>query len=223
MRTLPSAVAAHLAAGGGVAVQVLVWLTVRDRTTGALEPFGFWTGADHQVITIGEEARTYYGGGAMITPAAVTSATAQLSRSWQLTVSKLDPAVAEAVRVYDARMAPFEVHEWLSDPVTNLPLAEPQRVVRGTVMDLSIPTPPAGQQAEVTIRVVTDAYRLTRGLTLKRSNTALEARTVGADLFRRYGDLKGIPVAWGEFSTNDASLLGNSAPPNSWKWAGGAR
>lgn len=220
MRNLPSAVAAHLAAGGGMAVQMLVWLVARDRATGAPEPFGFWTGADHQMITVAGEGRTYYGAGALLEVDPVTSSTAQLSRSWQFKVSQLDPTVAEAIRTYDARLAPVEVHEWHWDPEANLPLAEPLRVMRGTVMDLAVPTPPAGQQAEAIVRIVTDAWRLTRGLPLMRSHEALQARTAGADSFRRYGNLTGVSVAWGEHSAAAGDLFSAAAAP---AWTGGQR
>jgi len=221
MRNLPSAVAAHLAAAGtGMHVEILVWLVARDRATGAPEPFGFWTGADHQVIAVAGEGRTYYGAGALLEVDPVTSSAAQLSRSWQFKVSQLDPTVAEAVRAYDARLAPVEVHEWHWNPETNLPLAEPVRVIRGTVMDLSVPTPPAGQQAEATVRIVTDAWRLTRGLPLMRSHEALLARTAGADSFRRYGNLTGVPVTWGERTAAAGDLFSAAAAP---AWTGGQR
>lgn len=219
MRNLPAAVSAHLAADGtGPHVEMLVWLVARDRATGAPEPFGFWTGADHQVITVAGEGRTYYGAGALLEVDPVTSSTAQLSRSWQFKVSQLDPTVAEAIRTYDARLAPVEVHEWHWDPEANLPLAEPVRVMRGTVMDLAMPTPPAGQQTEATVRIVSDAWRLTRGLPLMRSHEALQARTGGADAFRRYGNLTGVSVAWGEHTSS-----GKSAASASPAWTGGNR
>ena len=212
MRSLPSAVAAHYAAGGHADVQVLVWITARDRVTGDPQSLGFWTGADHQVIEVEGASRTYYGVGALLEIEPVASVSSAQERVWSLSASPLDAQIAEAVRTYDARLAPVEVHEWHHDPITNLPLADPVRVIRGTLMEMNIPTPPEGQDTAATLQIVSDAYRLTRGLTKKRSDEALQSRTDGADRFRRYNSLVGINVWWGEQSATDPGSSGPRPP-----------
>ena len=212
MRALPPAIAAHYAAGGHADVQVLVWITARDRETGAPHSLGFWSGADHQEIEVVGALRTYYGAGALLAFEPVASVSSAQERVWSLSVSPLHDQIAEAIRLYDARLAPVEVHEWHHDPLTHLPLADPVRVVRGTLMELDIPTPPDGQESAVTLKVVSDAWRLTKGLTLKRSDEALKARSGGADRFRRYNSLVGINVWWGERSATDAGG-GRPRPP----------
>ncbi|MFE3839657.1 hypothetical protein ABNX41_21770, partial [Rhodobacteraceae bacterium PA1-206B] len=66
MRTLPAAVAAHLAARKPLLVHQLLWISARNRTSGAVETLGLWTGEDHQSITVGGQSRTYYGAGAVL-------------------------------------------------------------------------------------------------------------------------------------------------------------
>ena len=126
-------------------MHVLVWITARDRVTGAPHSLGFWTGADHQAIDVAGETRTYYGVGALLDVEPVASVSSAQERVWSLAVSPLHAQIAEAVRTYDVRLAPVEVHEWHHDPLTHLPLADPVRVVRGTLMELDLPTPPEGQ------------------------------------------------------------------------------
>jgi len=198
MRTLPAPIAAHLGAATGFAVAVLIWIVARNRTTGAAEALGLWTGADVQSIMVDGQARTYHGAGALLDLDPVTSSANLAERSWSFRVSPVAPEVIAAVRLYDARLAPVEVHEWHYDPATGLPLAAPVRVFRGTLMQVEFPVPALGQDASGTIRCVSDAWRLTRGLTLTRSEAALRARTGGADGFRRYNALRNVPTAWGE-------------------------
>lgn len=197
MRNLPPAVAAHLASGGGIDVQVLIWLVARDRETAAPAPIGLWTGADHQVITVDGEARTYFGVGALLDVEPFNSIATAQERTWSFSVSPLHAQIVEAVRVYEARLASVEAHEWRIDPLTNTALAPPIRAFRGTVLEINMPIPALGQDSVATISSVSDAWRLTRGLTLTRSQSALSARAEGDDI-RKYNDLVGIETAWGE-------------------------
>jgi hypothetical protein len=86
------------------------------------------------------------------------------------------------------------------------------------VMTVDLPVPALGQDAVGTVTCVSDAWRLTRGLTLKRSHEALLARTAGADLFRQYNALVGVPVVWGEAlavpgNSTGGGPLGGMVPP----------
>ncbi|MFE3838604.1 hypothetical protein ABNX41_16175, partial [Rhodobacteraceae bacterium PA1-206B] len=103
-----------------------------------------------------------------------------------------------AIRLYDPRLAPVELHEWFIDPDTMLPLADPVIDLRGHIIKALISTPEDGGAATCTITMVSAAWTLTRGLTLKRSQAALERRAPG-DTFRQYGDISGaVETAWGE-------------------------
>lgn len=212
MRALPSAVAAHLASGGGIAVHALIWITARDRTTNAPVTLGIWTGADTQSITVSGVSRTYHGLGALLDLDPLSAGADLRERQWSFTVSPLHEAVISAIREYNARLAPVEVHEWHFDPLTNAPLADPVRVFRGSIMTVSMPVPALDQDATATISCVSDAWRLTRGLTLKRSDSALQARETGDD-FRKYNDLVGVETWWGEKSKTTAGGGGQTPPP----------
>lgn len=197
MLTLPSAVAAHLNARKPLLVQALLWLSAKDRATGETETLGLWTGADHQTAVIDGQTRTYYGVGAVLGLEPFISQSGN-EQTWSFQVSSLHAQVIEALRVYDARLAPIEAHAWFFDPETHNPLADPVRWFKGTVMEVDLPTPPEDGEAVATVRCVPDAWRLTRPLTLKRSQAALAARSSG-DTFRQYNAISGsVQVAWGE-------------------------
>jgi len=204
MRNLPTSVKTHLAQSSAFDVHVLIWLTARNRTTGLPESLGIWTGADHQTITVDGDSRTYYGVGALLDVEPFNSRAALEERSWSVSVSPLHAAVVEAIRTYDARLAPVEAHEWYFDPETNTAVADPIRAFRGTVMVIDMPTPELGQEAAAKIQCVSDAWRLTRGLTLKRSNEALLTRAP-TDKIRQYNSLVGIETAWGESKASDGN------------------
>jgi len=197
MRDIPSAVITHLAGGGTLLTHVLIWITARDRSTDADETLGLWTGDDAQVIAVGGVDRTYYGAGAVLDADPITSSNGLQVHRWAFRVSPLSDAVISAIRQYNARLAPVEVHEWFWDPVANAPLAAPVRAFRGTITEVQLPVPAEGGDAVGTITCASDAYRLTKGLTLKKSDAALQARATG-DVFRKYNTITGAPVVWGD-------------------------
>lgn len=213
MRSYPSAVAAHLAARKPLLIHALLWLSVRDRATNDRETIGFWTGADAQVVTVDGDARTYHGVGSLLAVEPLVTRARLEERSWSVSGSPLNARVIEAIRLYDARLAPAEMHLWFFDPVTHDPLAAPVREFRGTVMEIDAPTPAMGGEATATIGMVSDAWRLTRGLTLRRSDNALRARTGGVDAFRKYNTTPdSVEVAWGETLGTVQTSLPTSNP-----------
>jgi hypothetical protein len=197
MRDIPSAVITHLASGGALLTHVLIWLTARNRSTNAEATLGLWTGDDAEEITVGGAERTYYGAGAVLDLDPMISSSRLQVHRWAFRVSPLSDAVVTAVRQYNARLAAVEVHEWFWDPVAHAPLADPVRAFRGTIMDVQMPVAALDSEAVATITCVSDAWRLTKGLTLKKSDAALQARAPG-DRFRQYNTITAAPVVWGD-------------------------
>lgn len=197
MRSLNSAITTYYAAGGQPQVRVLVWITAREVDSGDPASLGLWTGADTQTITVGGAERVYYAAGGLIDLDPVKSTAALMIGDWSMRVSPISPPIIAALKEYDARRAAVEVHEWHHDAVTNLPLAAPVRVFRGTISRISLPTPAEGAEAVGTVTCDSDSWRLTRPVELVRSQAALAARAPG-DLARQYNSLVGVPVQWGE-------------------------
>jgi hypothetical protein len=190
-------VTAHLAAGRGISVHVLIRVTGRNRTNGVIEELGLWTGVETVTVTLGGVPRTFHGAGELLDLDPFVSAIDLNARAWSFRVSPLAPEAVDILRTYDARDGVVQAWEWFHDPDTGLPLANPVAAFAGSIVELEIPTPALGQPATATVRAVSDARRLTRELTLKRSDTALQARVPG-DLFRQYNSLVGVTTPWGE-------------------------
>lgn len=198
MRALPSQLASFLAARpDGLRVHTLLWISARNRTTGAVEALGLWSGADHQQFDIGGSLRDYYGAGTLLGLDRITYGTGLEVRMHTISLSAISPEVEEAVRLYDARLAPVEVHGLVIDPVTNAIVGAPWAALRGWVDEVEIRTPAAGGEGGIDLRIASASRALTRTLSLKRGDASHQRR--GGDRFRRYAEISGsVPVAWGE-------------------------
>lgn len=215
MTPYPPAVSAHLAARKPLLSHVLLWIGARDRATNATEYVGIWTGADHQVIAVDGQAREYHGAGALVSMEPIAQRAGLEVRQHRVVLSPLAPAAVEAMRLYDPRLAPVQIHEWYLDPDTMNALADPIRIFKGHIVAAPVNTPAEGGEATMEITMVSAAWELTRALPLKRSQAALLARSPG-DNFRRYGDISGsVETAWGERLANVAQESGRTAKGSS--------
>ena len=198
MRILDPTSAAYLAARTGVASRHMVHVLARNRATGAREALGLWQGDDHLSLTIGGEARTYYGAGALVGVEPIRAGIGLEVRMLQLVLAPMTPEVAQLLRGYDARLAPVELHRALLSLETGQLIADPIRVFRGWIDEVKIRTGEVGGTGEATVTLASAARGLTRALTLTRSEAEMRRRDAG-DAFRQYTDIAGeVGVWWGE-------------------------
>ena len=198
MRILDPTSAAYLAARSGVASRHMVHVLARNRATGAREALGLWQGDDHLSLTIGGEARTYYGAGALVGVEPIRAGIGLEVRMLQLVLAPMTPEVAQLLRGYDARLAPVELHRALLSLETGQLIADPIRVFRGWIDEVKIRTGEVGGTGEATVTLASAARGLTRALTLTRSEAEMRRRDAG-DAFRQYTDIAGeVGVWWGE-------------------------
>lgn len=198
MRTLPAPLASFLAARpDGLRVNGLIWITARNRASGLAETVGFWNGWDHQQFDIGGTIRDYYAAGSLIGLDRITYGTGLQVRMHTITFSAISPEVEQAVRGYDTRLAPVEIHNVAFDPVTNTMIGTPWRILKGWVDELPIRTPAAGGEGSIDMRIASSSRALTRTLSLKRGDASQRLR--GGDRFRRYAEISGTTSdPWGE-------------------------
>ena len=197
MRTFSTATAAYFASRSAFVGHVLVWLQGRNRTTDEVETIGFWTGVDHAEITIRGQLRTYYGAGALLKMDPLRRQTGLKVRSQRISFSQVSPEVMIAVRGYDIRHAPVEVHRALYHPETDVLIDEPHPILLGYIDKINLPTPAKGESAAVTMEVATAGRALTKPVSRFRSDASLRARAAG-DGFRRYATLADMAeVEWG--------------------------
>jgi hypothetical protein len=181
--------------------RVLIWVSGKNRVTGATETAGFWTGGEDRAFTIDGQVRTYAGVGHVIGVPVIASRAGGLVQSQELTLSGTSPEVEMAMRMYDPRLAPVELHVARFNPETGA-LVGIDRVFKGTVDKAPKRTPGKGQGgASWTVTIVSGARALTRSLTLTRSDASQRAVALpggGADRFFRHADVAGaVERRWG--------------------------
>lgn len=204
MREYVTAVDTYLADLNGVVARHLVWIEAKNRSTGASEAVGFWNGLDDQDFTIGGVTRTYTGAGALLGVSPITSEVGINVRMHRLTLSGVPQEALDVVHTYDARLAPVEVHRALYHVDTRALVAEPHRVLKGTVEELDVPTPAAGESGEVTITVASASRSLTRALTIKKSDSA-QREISATDKGREYAAISGaVGVFWNVLNARGA-------------------
>lgn len=178
----------------------LVWINAKNRNTGDPETAGFWDGLEDREFTIDGDTRTYTGAGGLLQVETIKASVGLSVRMHTVTLAKTAPEVLEAVLQYDARQAPIEIHHAYFDPHTGKLVGEPFCALPGTVDSLSIPTASDGEDAPLTVTVAGPSRRLTRGLTLRKSNAAQRAIDPD-DRGREYASISGaVKVFWGRIS-----------------------
>lgn len=198
MRSFSPVTAAYFAARGPILAHALMWVTARNRSTGAEETIGFWTGVDHQVFTIGAEARTYYAAGNMLSVDPLKWRTGLQVRTQRVTLSQVAPEVQELIRGYDPRHAKIELHRALFDPLSESLVDTPHLLLRGFIDKVTLTTPAKGGSGDVTVEIASAARALTRPLNRYRSDASLTARAP-SDTFRKYASTTDkIEVPWGK-------------------------
>ncbi|MBW6506168.1 MAG: hypothetical protein K0B00_05375 [Rhodobacteraceae bacterium] len=197
MRTFGTTTSLYLASREGVMSRLLIWVRARNRATGAEEALGLWTGDDHRSFTIDGATRLYYGAGGVLGIEPITMQTGIVVRMHRVTLAPTAPEVAQALRTYDARLAPVEIHRAFFAPASGELIEAPHRVFKGWIDAISLPTPEVGGQGAVEVTLASSARALTKVLALKKSDESQRRR--GDDRIRRYTDISGsVDVYWGE-------------------------
>lgn len=195
-RTYGTATAAAFAARR-ISARGLLWITARDWTTGTSHSIGLWDGDDDLTFTIGGVDRVYYGAGGIVGIDAIVM-TAGLNVQMQgVTLSAIQPAAEQAIRGYDIRLAPIEIHRALFDTETGNLLEEPHQMFTGWCDALPLTRSAVGGSFTGKMTIASTARALTRNVVTKRSDAAMRARS-STDAFCQYASVSGtVPYYWG--------------------------
>lgn len=189
MLSLPSEAAAALAARA-VELRWLVWLIVKDRSTGDPESAGWWTGLEERAIAVKSAAtgsnvvRTYNAAGALLGVSGLTRTGTLDPQQVTVSLSQIDESVAEAIRLYEPARAPVEIHLALCEPGTSTPLATPEAAFFGNVDEVRITTPEAGGFGSAELICVSHTRELTRASADSRSHESQKTRSATDTLYK---------------------------------------
>jgi hypothetical protein len=201
-------------------VQLLFWITARDRTTGAAWSLGISSGADRLSLTIDGVSRTYEPSNGNLTARPIVTSAGVSVRMQTVTLSGVSPMVREALLAYDPRLAPVELHRLVADPETGVLAGPPRLIFRGTVDKARLPRPEKGGTASIELTLASATRDLTRRLMLKKSDQSQRLRDPD-DAFRAYADVSGmVDVFWGAnryrpVVAPPATAAGPEEPPRS--------
>lgn len=190
MRTLPAAVTAARSQRAGIISHHLIWVLARDRATGNANPIGFWTGGYHREFVIGGQSRLYYGAGEVLGLEDIVQEIGLQVREQRIMLAGIAPAVETAMRGYELRFAPCQIHRAEFSSVTAEPLAAPEMVLDGEIGSAQITTAAEGEEGVASLVALSNAAFLTLPLTAKRSDESLRARAPN-DAFLQYAKLSG--------------------------------
>lgn len=188
---------AYNAARAGQIRKTLLWIEPRNRSTLQLEPVGFWTGEDDRSFVVDGQTRPYFGAGAALD---IDDIPGGVGLDVRYITARLGvvPAVEQAIRGYDPKLAAVEIHTVALDLQTRNLVADPRRIFKGEINEAPIPTPTEGGAFEIQLRLASSARALTRTLPLYRSDAEMRRRAP-SDRFREHVSTVGIrQVAWGE-------------------------
>lgn len=181
---------------GALALEVLIWIRAKNRTTGAPEVLGLWTGLEPRAFSINGVSRTYEGAGAVLDVPDLISQVGLGVQMQSASLALVTEEVQELIRGYDARQAPVEIHLARFDPVTNQ-LLDVTRAFKGWLDEAAVREGVKNGSASLTARLASSARALTRLVPLRRSDTAHQTAQPG-DAFFRYADVSGaVSVWWG--------------------------
>jgi len=193
----------YINARDGIAARYLAWFEAKNRSTGATETMGLWTGDDLAAFTIDGQVRAYYGAGAMLGIEPLRAGVGLDVRMHQIVLAPITAEVAQLIRGYDTRLTPVQIHRALLNLETGALVATPFRVFSGWVNTIALRTGAIDGQSEAVVTIASASRGLTRPLNLFRSDAAMRERNA-SDTFRAYADISGdVGVWWGERRSED--------------------
>ena len=177
---------AHLDAGLPRRVRWLIWAVVPPIGGGAAVGLGFWTGADHETLTVAGAARLYYGGQGALSFDPPSAEGGTDIRNYQVKLG-LSAEGETLARGYRLGGAPVEVHLALWNAET-MALLDIVRRFKGEIDSAEIPSPSLGENAVLPLSLVSASRRGT--LPSAAYKSAASQRLVDAtDTFYAHADL----------------------------------
>jgi len=202
MRNLDSAELTAIAARTVVA-RDLLWVTSKNRETGADHSLGFWN--DVMTVTVSvidgrtgsTVSRDFRGVGAALQVGKIPLTSDITIRNVDIDIPYLDSVSAELVRTYDVRSAAMQLYRGYFDPATRVMLAAAKARFVGYVDGAPIVTPKEGGEGSITLHCVSTTRELTRTNAEVRSHESQLVRAAGDFFYKDVGVVGDWDIARG--------------------------
>lgn len=190
-----------------VAFRNLVWLSAKDRNTGVVNSLGFWDDVGTTQVQVTDAftglpvLRTFVGAASLLQIDDITMTSDLSVQEVAVRLSSIDATVAQAVRGYDARLAPIQIYRLILNPASGVAAAPGRARFVGVVDTLEITDPAEGNEGSVTLNCVNQLRELTRSNPDMASDESQKLRS--SDRFYQYSnDVTRWQVSWGEKRTS---------------------
>ncbi|MGK8640301.1 hypothetical protein ACRS7F_13480 [Brucella anthropi] len=166
-----------------------LWLVARDRSTGALFSYGFWSDVgDVQAMMLNPntglaEPRNFEGSGTLISISDIPGVANLTVQTISVVMNQIDAAVENIVRGYDLKQGQVEVYRGLFSPLTRQLVAPAVNRFIGFVDEIEIKTPKEGEEGSVTLTCASHSHEFTRYNPSTRSHEDQKKRDPDDDFF----------------------------------------
>lgn len=186
----------------GLIMRDLVWITAKDRSTGSPESVGVWSGRVPTTVPVinpkdgSTDNRVYQPLGQLIVPPIPATMDLEV-RTIRIRLSRLSGALLNAIRLYDAKMAPIEIHRGIFDPTTGRLVDPAMCRFFGFINAAPITISPSGQEGGIELECTSYSRIMTRTSGKLFSDEVLKDRS--GDRFGQYLDVAGDwRIWWGQ-------------------------
>lgn len=187
-----------------VVARDFLWITAKDRSTGATTDYGFWS--DIGTITAdvvdgrtgATEARDFYGVGLALNIGTIPLTADVTVRNVDIGLPQIDDVAQLIVRGKDVRGAPIQLFRGYFDPATRGLVAAAKPRFVGYVDGAPIETPAEGGEGSITLNCVSTTRELTRTSVEARSHASQIARAAGDAFYKDTGVVGDWTMFWGQ-------------------------
>lgn len=196
----PSFVASQAASRDvGIRPAYFAWFRAKNRTTGADETMGLWSGDDDIAINVqtpegGLTSRTYIGG-CNLSFDSIPSVANLTDEPINISMSQIADATQQLVRGYDLRLAYCELHAATFNGGAFS--SAPQLEWIGIVDQAPISTPAAGGEGNISLTIRSEIMSQLTSINPAKSSDSHQKRRQAGDAFSRYaGVVKAMQTQW---------------------------
>lgn len=166
-----------------------LWLVARDRSTGALFSYGFWSDVgDVQAPMLNPntglaETRNFEGSGTLISISDIAMEASITMQTITINLNQIDEAVNNIIRGYDLKQGQVEVYRGLFSPLSRQLVAPAINRFIGFVDQITVNTPKEGEEGSVTLTCASHSHEFTRYNPSTRSHEDQKRRDPDDDFF----------------------------------------
>lgn len=201
MKTLEASFLSSLQAARdeGIAPVYFLWVEAKNRSTGAVEAMGLWSGDEDITINVrtptgGLTSRAYLGG-CNLSVSGLQYVADLTDNPITASMSQIAPAAQQMVRGTDVRLAYCEVHgtTWNGGALSS----NPDLLWVGIVDDVQIGTPEAGGEGAIALTIRSEIMSQLTAINPAKSSDSHQKRRDPDDRFSEYsGTIKSRKVQW---------------------------